>query len=137
MRDLATGIYASHTENDRQQHARDYFWRVIHAYNEVRALPCITAINPDTTAQSRKLDVCCLHYICDVELSSRFSLDNNPQLLDQWNLLVQGQDVPNSVSIIRRCAATYERRELAPATYFRIIKQGRRDRRPAGHVGAA
>jgi len=132
MHDL-TGVCTKYTANNWQQNARDardYFWRVIHAYNETRLLPCITAINPDPISQSHRLDVYCIHYICDVELASRRALDNNLELLDQWARLTDGENVANATSIIRRCASVYERRKLAPSTYFRTIKEGRRDRRP-------
>jgi hypothetical protein len=130
MHDITTGVYTSHASYERQREAKSYFERVIKGYRHIRLLSPIVSINCDPLAKSTKLDVAGIHFLADVALATRKALNNDPQLLDQWEQLMDGQDVPNASSIVRRCASVYERRKLAPSTYFRTIKEGRRDRRP-------
>lgn len=131
---LDTGVFESHTEYEKQRNAGHYFWRVINGYIDVRNTPPLTAISYDPEVRNPKLGADLIHFIVDVENSTRQSLGNNPALFEQWQRLVSGEDVPNAASIVARCARLYQARQLAPTTYFRVLKVGRKRHR---HAGAA
>jgi hypothetical protein len=126
MDDSRMGVFCSHSEFQRKVNARQRFWRVVRAFNEVSLLSPIVAINPDPLAKCTKLDVVGIHFLCDVELATRRALGHNPALLDQWQRLIHGDDVPNATNIIDRCSRVYHARQLLPYLYFRNQKQGRR-----------
>lgn len=132
MNDLETGVYSSHAEYQEQKYATQYFKRVIDAYIDVRNTPPVAAISHDPAVINPKLGADLIHYCVDVENATRKSLNNNPALFEQWEKLVCGDAVPNAASIIRKCAKIYRARKLLPVEYFKVIKQGRRDRRVAG-----
>lgn len=135
MNDLETGVYRSHAEYQEQRYSKHYFKGVVDAYIDVRNTPSLAAISHDPAVINPKLGADLIHYIVDVENATRKSLDNNPALIEQWEQLVCGNTVPNAASIIRKCARIYRARKLLPGEYFKVIKQGRRDRRSMG--GAA
>lgn len=129
------GVFESHTAYEQQRAARHYFERVISAYNDVRNIPPITAISLDPEFINPKLGPDLINYLIDVEHASRKALKHNDVLFEQWKRVVNGEDVPNIASIAVRCGRVYRARKLLPVEYFKVIKQGRRDRRSV--VGAA
>jgi hypothetical protein len=123
------GYFESHGAYQTQRDFRNYFWRVIKGYKDVCELSPLVAAVLDPNETPKKLGADGIIYICDIEIATRRALDNNYELLDQWQRLVNGENTPNSASIINKCGRMYCRRRLAPATYLRFVKKGRRDRR--------
>jgi hypothetical protein len=130
------GVFQSHAAYQDQKDLRNYFWRVIRGYRDVSELSPVVAMVWDPCQAPKKLGVDGIHYIVDIQLATEKALNGNAELLDQWECLVNGENTPNSASIINRCSRIYKSRRLAPATYLRFVKQGRPDRRYAT-AGAA
>lgn len=116
---------ASTQGESRHNEIVNYFWRTIRGYQEVATLSPIVALNCDPLATPTKLGVEGIHYLADVILATRRALKDNEELLEQWERVIAGENTPNAVSIIRRCGAIYQRKQLAPLTYFKVWKRGR------------
>ena len=130
------GTFPSHAAYKEQKDFRSYFWRVIVGYRSVSELSPVVAMVWDPCVAPKKLGVDGIHYIVDIQLATEKALNGNPELLDQWQRLVNGENTPNAASIVNRCGRLYKSRRLAPASYLRFVKQGRSDRR-AVVAGAA
>jgi hypothetical protein len=129
------GTCPSHVAFKEHRDLRSYFWRVVTGYRSVSELSPVVAMAWDPCQAPKKLGVDGIHYLADIQLATEKALNGNAELLDQWQCLVNGENTPNSASIINRCGRLYKSRRLAPSSYLRFIKQGRPDRRAA--AGAA
>ena len=125
------GVFESHSAYQRQRDFRNYFWRVIRGYRDVSELSTVVATVWDPCEAPKKLGIDGIHFLCDVELATNRALDGNDELLRQWQQIINGENTPNSASVINRCGRVYKRRCLAPSTYLKYVKKGRRDRRAA------
>lgn len=140
MSAINTEVSAPRAETEQQKRSR-VFHQVTQAYVDIRSLSPIVAVNYDDEAKpNRKLNADVIHFICDVESATRKALDNDANLLEQWDRLVyQEAQVPNAAKIASRCGRMYQKRLLAPHEYFRHIKRGTPGlaRVPVSAMGAA
>lgn len=131
---LETGIFESHSAYEQQRRWREIFNVVIAAYRDVFACSPVISSNPDETARSRRLGPALIEYKVDVLNQTRRALKSDA-LLEVWQRFVENEDesIPKGViaKIGAACGKAYEKAELQPIDYFRHIRNGHPDRRPA------
>ena len=126
------GVFSSRAVYLEQRDFRSYFWRVIRGYRDVSELSPVVAMGWDPLERPKRLGIDGIHFLCDIALATKKALDNNPALLDQWQRLVNGENTPNAASIVNKCGRIYKSRRLAPASYLKFERKGRRDHRSTG-----
>ena|ERR1700727_1157737 len=108
--------------------------QVAAAYADICSLPCISAFTYDPDERpNRELSAVHIEYKADVENAVDKAIGNDRELFKQWIALVEGNN-PSSDAMLKLSVAigpAAERNGLAPGIYFRRIRKGRPDRRPA------
>jgi hypothetical protein len=131
--ELTPDVYKSHSQYEQQKRWRAIFHQVLEAYIDARSLPAICAINYDDSLPNRKLNADAIHFITDVEHAVAKAIGNDAELHKQWLLLVEGGQT--SATAVAKLAVSagriFDCRGLLPHLYFRHIRKGRPDRRPA------
>jgi hypothetical protein len=107
-----------------QKRLTRHFFEVVSAYVRIRSLSPITAVNPDDEGvPNKQLNASAIEYLVDVEAATKRALNNDTNLLQQWETLAyQEAQVPNATKIASRCGRIYERRKLLPHAYFHRVK---------------
>jgi hypothetical protein len=138
MKHAGIGVYESRHEYEQEVKDGKYFWQVINAYRAMREMSPLAAINYDPFSKQKKLVIPLVVFLADVDIVTRKTL-KTPELLKQWKKLVAGEEIPQAAiaKIIGKCARTYKQAGLAPVSYFKHIKVGRKDRRPVLNAAEA
>lgn len=111
---------------------------VARCYLITRDLPVLSSsdYDPIPAARSRRWTPDSCHYIVDVENTVRRALKGKPdegELRDTWQALLDREGVAGKTDerLVRILGPVFRRNRLDPADYFRTIRKGSPQRRPA------
>ena len=128
---LDIGLFESHSAYERQRHYRRVFDAVVNGYRDILSASPLVACNYDEDVRPRRLGPELIHLKVDIERATQKALGNNPSMLEVWNQVIEGVDVPAALfaQVASKCGRIYAARKLTPFDYLRVVKRGRADLR--------